>query len=293
MTADVGDVGHVLLTRFNLPTKGHESLVRARSNWLRDRIGLFDRYCLPSVAAQTSGDFSWLVYFDPQSPDWLKDWIGDHERARRFTPVFREEVPRAVLLADIETVLGHRPEILVTTNLDNDDSISVDHVARVRAHAGQGPRRAVYLADGLIRTDGRLYTYVFPHNAFCSVVEPWDDPVTCWSYWHIALPDHMPAVVLRGRAAWLQVVHGANVSNRVRGRLADPADHRDLFPGLLDDLAVPTRQERLKDALVSVPLRSIREGGRAAAKAVVTGIGGREAVNRARTLLAGATRSAD
>jgi hypothetical protein len=289
MTADVG---HVLLTRFNLPTHGHESLVRAKANWLHDRTQLFDRYCHPSVAAQTDQNFSWVIYFDPESPEWLMNWIRAHEAAGHFTPLFREQVPREVLLADIEEVLGRRPNWLITSNLDNDDSIAVDFVERVKSAPTKGSRTAVYLADGLIRRDGKLYRHHYPLNPFCSVVETWDAPVTAWNYWHISLPDHMPATILRGGPGWLQVVHGANVSNRVRGRLTRTAQHRSAFPGLLEDLDEPSPTARIADALVAVPMRAVREGGRAAAKAAITRVGGREAVNQARTVLAGARRSA-
>ena len=61
-------IDHVILTRFNLPTAGVESLVRAQEGWLRDRQVLFEKYCLPSVKFQTRQDFSWIVYFDTQSP---------------------------------------------------------------------------------------------------------------------------------------------------------------------------------------------------------------------------------
>jgi putative rhamnosyltransferase len=110
-------VDHVLLTRFNLPSAGHESLVRARENWLRDRVALFDRYCLPSVRAQSCPDFSWLIYFDPESPGWLRDWVRSHEGRGSFSPVFRESVSREQLLADIRAVLGrpHRDQLLTTT----------------------------------------------------------------------------------------------------------------------------------------------------------------------------------
>lgn len=61
-------VSHVFVTRFNLPTPGPESLVRAQEGWLRNRWELFCRYTVPSMRAQTSCDYDWLIYFDPESP---------------------------------------------------------------------------------------------------------------------------------------------------------------------------------------------------------------------------------
>lgn len=288
MTADLD---HVLLTRFNLPSKGHESLVRAQENWLKNRVALFERYCLPSVAAQTCRDFSWIIYFDPQSPQWLLDWVEGHQRRGDFRPFLREEVGPQDLLEDIAAVLGPRGGgELLTTNLDNDDSLSADFVSRVQAVASPGGRTAVYIGDGLIRRGDVLYRRVDPHNAFCSVREPWDRPVTCWADWHNLLPELMPVSVVRGAPGWLQVIHGANVSNRVRGRRTHPSAHRRAFPGLLDDVPEPTVRQFAADAFVSVPVRAVREGGRAAAKAVVTGIAGKKGLDRAKLVLSSARR---
>ncbi len=281
------EVDHVLLTRFNLPSTGHESLVRAKENWLRDRVELFERYCLPSVLAQTCQNFSWIVYFDPASPGWFLDWIGEHERLGHFHPRFREHVGGAELRADLGVVAGvgvdaRAGRILITSNLDNDDSLALDFVARVQAARAEGSRSAVYLGDGLIRTEGGLYRLVYPHNAFCSVRESWDRPVTCWTDWHTLLSRHMPAVVLRGDPGWLQVVHGANVSNRVRGRLTRPRPHRERFLGLLDDLPEPSTVRLVGDRLVAIPVRAGRESVRAGAKALLSLVAGKRGLDRAK-----------
>jgi hypothetical protein len=284
---------HVLLTRFNLPSAGHESLVRAKENWLRDRVALFERYCLPSVLAQ-SRQLSWLVYFDPMSPPWLLDWVAAHAHQGHFRPVLREAVSPRELVGDISDVLGggagRAGGELLTTNLDNDDSLAVDFAARVQdAHVPALPA-AVYVGDGLITSGETLYRRRDPHNAFCSVRSGWDDPVTCWVDWHNLLPERMPAVVLRGRPGWLQVIHGANVSNRVRGRRTRPAIHRKDFPGLVDDLPEPGPGALVRDALVAVPARAVREGGRAAAKWTVRRVLGREGLDRAKVWWAATRR---
>lgn len=275
---------HVLLTRFNLPSKGHESMVRAQENWLKNRVALFERYCLPSVLAQTSRDFSWIIYFDPQSPEWLLEWVRDHERGGNFIPRYREEVSGNDLISDIRAVVGddHGADLL-TTNLDNDDGLAADFVARLQGAGRRGERTAIYIGDGLIRRgDALLYKRIDHHNAFCSVRESWDEPVTCWSDWHNLLPARMPAVVLRGSPGWLQVVHGANVSNRVHGRLTCPSRHRAAFHGLLDDLPEPGGREVAREALVSAPARALREGGRTAAKVTISAIGGKRGLDRAK-----------
>jgi hypothetical protein len=281
----VGNIDHLLVTRFNLPSKGNESLIRAREGWLRDRIALFERYCLPSVEAQTNKNFSWLVYFDPASPSWLLDRVKEHERGRAYHPVFREEVTPAELVVDASDVIGGtRRAGMMTTNLDNDDGIAADFVERLQAAADPSRRQALYLADGLIRRGDSLFVRVDVHNAFCSVAEPWDSPMTCWADWHNLLPVHMPATVLRGAPGWLQVIHDSNVSNRVRGRLTDPSLHRATFAGLIDDMPVPSRTALVKDATVSQVARGAREGARATVKAVLSATGGKDGLDRAKAV---------
>jgi hypothetical protein len=282
---------HVLLTRFNLPSKGHESLVRAQESWLRNRVVLFERYCLPSVAAQTSRGFSWIIYFDPQSPESLLDWVHGHEQKGHFHPYFREEVATENLVSDIRAVIGHqRSAELITTNLDNDDSVAADFAARIQAAPHAGDRTAVYVGDGLIRRGDALYRHVDRYNAFCSVRESWDAPVTCWADWHNLLPEHMPAVVLRGDPGWLQVIHGVNVSNRVRGYRTHPSQHRAIFPGLLDDLPEPPIRKIARDAFIFFPARALRESGRAATKAAVYKVAGRNGLDRFKLVWTSARR---
>lgn len=283
------DVDHFLLTRFNLPSLGAESVIRAKEGWLRDRVELFERYCLPSVRTQSSRDFHWIIYFDPHSPPWLKARILDHGDA--YTAVFREAVTNAELLGDMRSALSVPRSELITTNLDNDDGLAVDFVRRVQSAHTTSPRTAIYLANGLIKDNDLLYFRTDRSNAFCSVRESWDGARTCWSDWHNLLADSMPAVVVDCPPMWIQVVHGRNVSNRVRGRLVSPAGYRSQFPGVLDDVAPPSGRERLRDLLVARPRRFVRESGRAAVKSVVMRAVGKEGLDRAKALLARRGRS--
>ncbi len=255
-------VDHVLLTRFNLPTGGLEGLVRAREGWLRERIDLFERYCAPSVAAQEGAHVSWIVYLDPASPDWLLDRIAPYAESGLLRPILRESVGPAELRHDIASVVPEPGEVLLTTNLDNDDGIAVDFCARLAAVRTDEPRVAVYVSNGLVRADDGLFWLRDRHNAFCSVRETWADPVTSWSEYHNELSRVMPVIELDGPPGWLQVVHGGNVSNRVRGRRVSPARHRAAFAVELD-LPEPTGRVLLTDRLVRAPARMTRDRARA------------------------------
>lgn len=62
---------HFIITRFNLNLYAQDKhdLPTRTDRWLEHRFEVFERYCLPSVAAQTSGNFTWLCLFDAATPE--------------------------------------------------------------------------------------------------------------------------------------------------------------------------------------------------------------------------------
>lgn len=281
-----GGIDHVLLTRFNLPSHGPEGIIRAKEGWLERRIVLFERYCLTSVRAQTCQKFGWLIYFDPESPDWLRWRIEGHAREGGYVPIFRASVSRAELIEDVTRAIGRNHSHLMTTNLDNDDALAVNFVERLQAVKPQTERTAIYIANGLIKSHSRLYLRMDKKNAFCSVLDDWESASTCWSNWHTLLGKNMRALDLYDEPGWLQVIHGTNVSNRVRGKLISPGRYCDLFPGLLNDIRVPKSMDIISDLAFARPRRFARESARTTAKYVVMRTVGKEGLDRMKTISA-------
>src|SRR6185312_5160768 len=213
-------IDHIFLTRFNLPSAGVEHAIRAQEGWLRDRVELFESVCLPSLRQQSDHGFAWIIYFDPESPAWLRKWIVNINEDRIFQAVFRKEVTDSTLYEDLSGAIHARTGKLLTTNIDNDDGLAVDFVERAKRAAAQttAPRQALYFTEGLVKRSNELYLRADKRNAFCSVVESWERPVSCWADWHNLLERSMPVREVSGTPAWLQVVHEHNVSNRVRGQ---------------------------------------------------------------------------
>lgn len=282
-------IDHVLLTRFNVPSAGRESLIRAQESWLRDRVALFEKYCLPSVLQQSVISFNWIIYFDPQSPPWLREWIDKLAPLKIFHPIFRESVSNEQLVSDLRHVSGATAQTLLTTNLDNDDSLAVDFVEQVQSAVGNNGKKAIYLANGLILQYPSIYLQCDKDNAFCSVAEPWDTPVTAWADWHNRLHMHMPVSVVYGPPAWVQVVHGTNVSNRVHGRLDRPSAYRARLAVALVDLPEPRPLKFATEAFVARPFRSTAWQVRSLSKDLVIRVLGRKGLESARDIAAGTT----
>ncbi|MEO1273944.1 MAG: glycosyltransferase [Pseudomonadota bacterium] len=256
---------HVLLTRFNLATPGRESDLRNRSGWLGRRFELFERYCLPSVAAQTNRNFTWIVYFDKDTPGEFKIRIEDLRHKGPFIPYFTGLFPGDGWPRSVREVLGERAaDWLVSTRLDNDDALGLDYVDRlhdaIEDDGGPGAR-AYNFTNGFVMTLDRLYAHTHRSNAFFSLIEPWDAGMgTAFAIPHMALEDSNTVRQIDGPGAWLQIVHGENVSNKVRGRRVAPAAAAGRFaPGALDALPVPSALGIGTENLILTPLRTARD----------------------------------
>ncbi len=279
-------IDHLLLTRFNLPSIGPESLIRAEDGWLQDRVELFERFTVPSVDAQTAaGKFHWLVFLDKESPRWLIDRLAPLVERAVFTPVYGAQFTNEEVVEHARSLTGGKGDILITTNLDNDDGLAVDFIERLQRLAQVREPTALYLANGIILAGDRAFLRHDPHNAFVSVAEPWGGAKTVWRDWHTMLHKQMAVRTDGGRPAWLQVVHGRNVSNRIRGRLINPAAYRGEFAGQLDGLPVPSRRVLLYDGLVSMRVRKTQETARHAGKAVLLRTVGRAGLDRVKEWL--------
>ena len=268
------DFTHVVMTRFNLPTPGKESRIRSRPGWLDERGDLFERYCLPSVAAQTVNaleprPFHWMVFFDVETPPAFRERIEGWRAVFPFTPYFTphfeaEGWPRS--LRETFGGTGDRGPTpwLLTTRFDSDDALSQDHVARLQAAlAAREPERASWnLTQGFVLSGGRVYAHEHLSNAFGSWLEPWDASArTCMSINHMKMAEHGPVHQIGGPAAWLQVVHGGNVSNKIRGRRVSGARARGQFPDrVLGPLREDSEARILLENAVLTPLRDARDG---------------------------------
>ena len=253
---------NVVITRFNIASPGREAPIRNTPGWLDRRFELFERYCLPSIAAQTVKNFHWLIYFDEGTPAAFRERIESARAQAQFEPRFVGPFTMQMTASDVSALISPSDDLVVTTRLDNDDAVSRDFIERVRLEAARVPTGTVLnFTNGLALRDGRVYTATDTSNPFTSLVESASGPIkTIWSAQHHKLESEWTLHQIRGLPAWLQVVHGENVSNRIKGcRVSDTAvvdtfalgDGVQIAPAGPVDLAL--------DKLIAAPLRTLRE----------------------------------
>lgn len=252
---------HVLLTRFNVPTKGREADIRSRTGWLERRFDIFEQFCLPSVAAQTARDFRWIIYFDSATPELFKERIRFAQRIFPFVAHFRDDLPLHEVICDVRALLKPDSRLLLTTRLDNDDAIARNFVDRLqRATSFQSAGAALNFPDGFSWRDGWVYAARDDSNPFASALETVNDFQTIWARPHALLAEAFRVVQLGGGPAWLQVIHGDNVTNRIKGRRRPGSVLEDRFairPGA--DLKSPDGLDLALESAVRYPLRQLRE----------------------------------
>jgi len=219
-------VSHVVLTRFNLATPGRELAFRSKSGWLERRFDLFETYCLPSIESQEYQDFEWIVFFDQKCPDWARKRVERAQSVRHFHAKFVNLFGASGWNEAVrDTLRGpQRSEVLCTSNLDSDDAVASDYIDRLnkatRRNIGKAIPFAINFTNGLVYRDGKFYKHVHRSSAFMNVIERHDAKFkTCNVFSHMRLSKYMPVIQEEGDAAWVQVVHGTNVSNKVRGKL--------------------------------------------------------------------------
>ena len=229
---------HFIITRFNLNLYAQDKhdLPTRTDRWLEHRFEVFERYCLPSVAAQTSGNFTWLCLFDAATPESCRRRIeGYKARCPQFEAVYYTAAQAANLTENLRTTIaayvscdrkGRKPpppppKLLITTNLDNDDAFSSDVVELLQRELRPAPGKRIYslLYGYQYFTDRRFALKMrYTNNHFLTLVEPFDAHTeTIISYRHTKAIRQLPTTYLStARGKWLEIVHEDNVSNDFR-----------------------------------------------------------------------------
>lgn len=259
----MSDLAHFVISRFNLRLWYREDK-RSRpiqtEEWLARRFDIFERYCLPSMAGQTCREFTWLCLFDADTPAvWRERLEGYRKACPMLRPVFYTAEQAADLGASLRGTIREltaAPWVL-TTNLDNDDALSVHAVAELQAAFSpeKGDKTVYSLLYGYQYLTGmRLALKMrYTNNHFLSLAERNDERLeTIVAYHHARVVSHLGTVFVGTRQGmWLEVVHAGNVSNELRIN-AHVRNIPILRGRTFDDFGLPLRVSACRQVMVSV-----------------------------------------
>lgn len=222
---------HYLFTRWNVDNLDEK--------WIEDRRRLFEQYCVPGVLSQTNKNFEWVLICDDRTSPKYKEVFNSYPATvvyfnfenynwRTGRASNKTKMERAVdldciggMVADFmrENLKGDE-HYIITSRLDNDDSISIDHIDKIQKytkHFWRGEPFWLNLVRGYKWCDHKVYPINAPANPFISFVESVNGLRTVYQESHgQAFNTEFPVRGIRkGFGTWLQVIHGKNLLNKI------------------------------------------------------------------------------
>lgn len=266
---------HFVITRFNLILKdanfdrdkaGNRTL---SEDWLGSRFKLFERYCLPSLQAQTDQDFTWLLLFHgPGTPQRFRDRLVDLGRdLPQLKPLYfgegvRANSLRSAIMNDLPGNVTH----IITTRIDNDDAFQRSMIARVKAEFRGQDNEFLNFPNGLqLDVERRLVSQIRKRsNPFMSRVERIieGNVATVFDGAHSSASARGIVRDIEAPPTWLQVIHKGNISNQFRPqKLLGKVDLALEF-GIAENITVDRRATqlvRLQQLVWDAPRRSLHQ----------------------------------
>jgi len=203
---------HLIITRFalrfdeNNPRRRYE-----KPGWIDYRMNLLQKYCVPSVLAQTCQNFDWWFLINRSFPGLTKghiDLLSSFGRILEVNTPWSEAQPEiGPLLADI-----YKNKWVCSTRLDSDDMLSNTFVERLQQKIFEREQWFSF-EYGYIIKDGYAALRKYNVNPFLSYVEYAAPLKTVFHVAHNVADRTKIPFNLVPEIGWAQVDHGDNIKN--------------------------------------------------------------------------------
>lgn len=212
---------HILITRFNVPWVNG---VSPDENWLNQRMEIFLKYCLTGVKSQTVNNFTWFIYIDVLTPEWALSQLENNVPVNtHLIKVHTFEQMKKQVSTDLITLNQQKSDYIITSRLDNDDAISPEYIQLIQKNFKKKHGEFINFYQGLCYNIKKqmFSTYTYKNSPFLSKIECVNNGITS-----ILDHDHVETLAqiqLNGNH-WVQIIHGQNVSNGLRGKIIRAAN---------------------------------------------------------------------
>lgn len=222
------DYQHYIITRFNLGLYSKKKI--DPNEWMKERIELFEKYCLTSIINQSCKDFKWILLLDDRTSKKI---------INRISQLTKEIMTEIIIVPwgdngrfgesnhelSWRKLFGHIAQneckIAIMTRLDNDDALGKEFVKSIKSKEPfLTPGAIIDSRYGLILdiNNKKIYATWHPKGSpFITYVEQ-----SSWKMKTVYYTEHR-AVAVRSRKflwnwqidfGWLIVLHNKNISNR-------------------------------------------------------------------------------
>lgn len=208
---------HFILTRFNdyFPSPLIDPKLGLSEDWMRHRIDVFNNFTIPSVVSQSEQDFTWIIRCHPRTPLWARDllksdfFIASYDEVPYFDNVAKHSCYAFSKVIRRET----SDKWIITTRLDNDDVIPVDHIRIVKENIQEN--KWFDFSKGIVKNKyGFHYHEKQGVSMFCSYMECRDLLKTVYWKYHNVIQDY-ECVKNTTDLGWMYFQHEHNMSKDV------------------------------------------------------------------------------
>ncbi len=219
---------HIIITRFNIPMVEHTEDKNGQKTqtdaWMEERFALFEKFCMPSIMAQTNQNFQWVVLFGAHTSQQWRDHItAIEERYDRFTPLFMDHPNIAEPINELVTDTTKK---VLTTRLDNDDALHKEYVEVIQKNAESKQDNCFLLFRFGYSFNGEMAVVrSHKYNPFSTFIECINDeraPIqTAYCSRHGRTHEVAPLHYIKERPFWLVGIHDRNAVNLHVGETRD------------------------------------------------------------------------
>ncbi|HLW62892.1 MAG TPA: glycosyltransferase [Flavobacterium sp.] len=212
-------IKHFLITRFNLKHSQWTKQNVLNSDWLYERIEIFEKICYPSVINQTQKNFVWILFFDIQTPLEIKHYIENKYRDKRlrihYIDGFKEL--QSASKSIIKSLLNPS-DYFITSRLDNDDALHKDYIQTIQSLAILKTKTIIDLVKGnqlvLHNNQGIASLLVYKYNPFISLISNAEKMELVIEKEHTHWNNKAYTYIkYQKKALWLQYIHSNNQLN--------------------------------------------------------------------------------
>lgn len=198
---------HLVLTRLNVP----RSWFQPDESWLRRRVELFKKYCLPSLLAQTVQDFELLLFLGNDSPKWfVQEFDGICQKYNNIKWFYTAGHNDMCNVVASYTLPDERP--LLTTYFDSDDIVAEDFIKGIQT-ADISKQGFLYYPHGYIYLDGKvLLRKPGLLDGFMTYVEYEKQIKTIFHLPRVTVERVKPRIEISNIPAWCWIFHDVNVT---------------------------------------------------------------------------------
>lgn len=165
---------HFLITQFNLKGVAKQTTEKEWLEWNEYRFKFFEDYTLKSLLNQSEKNFTWLIFFDNDTPKSCFNYISKWSKYDFLKPILVNGIKEFdKSYAQIVLDMSENTEWVITSRIDNDDVFHYSSIQSIQECFIKKDKQLLSLASGYVLNmeSLKLAHYYYFKSPFLSIIE--------------------------------------------------------------------------------------------------------------------------